>query len=361
MNASSILARSPRDYRRKVSPSLLVHTGAEVAEILRYLPPRPHYADWVRIISAVGSVLPTEEAVSVLSAWSPEETQGEYASKLGSRLTSVGIGTLIHMAKKHGFDAVTFYRSRNRSLGRRRLHSTNVTPGFSQRRLPRYTPRSGSIEELETLAKLRRLPSTDGLDKMQASGCLAFSDNLTDQDGDGNWRPVKAWLVKDPSGRNVSARRLDGLGWNCAGGAKSRCLSGPGSKSWPVGLSLAKPGQRLDVVEGEGDLVALWHLHALTKTHDAVPVGLLGSCVNLDTLLAEISSFIAGRTIQIFVHRDSNGAGQIAAKKWADSFYRLGATKVCARDLTPWLRAAGKDLNDALATSDGANASMTAE
>ena len=83
---------------------------------------------------------------------------------------------------------------------------------------------------------------------MQAAGCLAFTDDLSDIGEDNTWRRVKAWLVHDPTGHNVSARRLDGLSWKCCHGAKSRCLSGTGSKSWPVGITLAQPGQRLDVV-----------------------------------------------------------------------------------------------------------------
>jgi len=329
-------------------------TSSEVAEILNTIPSRPVYQDWILVISAVGSVLPDDEAASVLNMWSPEESSGEYLRKLRSGLKHSGIGTLINMAKQHGFDASAFARRRAARMKgladtARPVHGIRqATRAKFAKKLPHYTARRGTADDLSGLAQLRRLPSADGLAMMQAAGCLAFADDLTDVDADGRWSPVKAWLVLDPSGRNVSARRLDGHGWNCINGAKARCISGPGSKHWPVGLMLAKPSQRLDVVEGEGDLVALWHLHSLAKVTDAAPVGLLGSCVNLEALPQEASSYIAGRTIQIFMHRDSSGTGQAAAKKWSDSFYRLGAAAVRARDLSMWLGQNGKDLNDAV-------------
>lgn len=183
---------------------------------------------------------------------------------------------------------------------------------------------------------------------MQAAGCLAFADDLNDTDADGVWRPVKAWLVLDPTGRNVSARRLDGLPWNCCK-KKSRCVSGPGSKNWPIGITLAKPGQRLDVVEGEGDFVALYHHHAAKKVDNATSVGLLGRCINLEAFAPEIAPYVAGRTVQIFAHVDASGTGRKAAEKWAASFYRLGAAAVHIRDLTESLGGTGKDLNDFVA------------
>ena len=340
-------------------------TAADVAEILAWVPTRPSYPEWVRVISAVASVLPDDEAIEVLSAWSPEEVLGEYARKLRSPCTRVGIGSLIATAKTHGFDASAFARRRAEGSAVRSV-TPKPTPCVSApptstppKKLPKYTARLGTVAELDALAKLRGLGSAKGLDAMQAAGCLAFADDLNDIDAAGNWWPVKSWLVRDPTRRNVSARRLDGLPWNCCHGGKSRCLSGSGSKSWPVGLTLAKPGHRLDVVEGEGDYLTLWHLHALADVPDATPVGLLGSCANLDAIAPEIAPHVAGRTVQIFAHVDANGTGQAAAKKWAESFYRLGAASVCIRNLTAWLSATGNDLNDAVATDTTRHLALT--
>lgn len=74
-----------------------------VQELLSVIPPSPHYNDWLRIISAVGSVLSDNEAVELLSAWSPEWEEGEYQRKLNARLKQVQFGTLIYYAKRHGW------------------------------------------------------------------------------------------------------------------------------------------------------------------------------------------------------------------------------------------------------------------
>ena len=330
-------------------------TSKDVAEILAYVPSRPPYPDWIRVISGVSSVLSVGDAIPALTAWSPEERPGEYACKLRSPCERIGIGTVIAMATAHGFDASDFVRRRAQGS---QLRPTAPPPArvsvkpptkTPTKQLPRFTVRRGSSLELETLARLRRLCSATGLHAMQDAGCLAFTDDLRDVDADGRWVPTLAWIVSDPTGRNRSGRRLDGLPWKCCQGAKSRCLSGPGSKSWPVGLTLAKPGQRLDVAEGEGDFLALWHLHALAGISDAAPVGLLGSCTNLATFAPEIAAYVVGRIVQIFVHLDANGTGQAAARGWAESFYRLGAARVLTRNLTMWLGEGGGDLNDAIA------------
>lgn len=74
-----------------------------VQELLSYIPASPAYNDWLRIISAVGSVLPDEEAIELLSAWSPEQKEGEYRHKLNARLKRVQFGTLIYYAKRYGW------------------------------------------------------------------------------------------------------------------------------------------------------------------------------------------------------------------------------------------------------------------
>jgi hypothetical protein len=75
----------------------------EIAAMLTFIPPKPDYATWLRIASAVWSVLPLVEGCQVLAAWSPEQHQGEYLSKHRYRLKRVGIGTLIHLAMQHGY------------------------------------------------------------------------------------------------------------------------------------------------------------------------------------------------------------------------------------------------------------------
>lgn len=76
----------------------------EVRALLAAIPPRPDYDTWLRIASAVWSVLPMGEGAALLNAWSPEEKPGEYAEKHKARLHQIGAGTLIHIARQHGFD-----------------------------------------------------------------------------------------------------------------------------------------------------------------------------------------------------------------------------------------------------------------
>ena len=78
--------------------------GEEIKKMLSAIPPRPDYDTWLRIASAVWSVLGMAEGARLLHQWSPEEIEGEYAAKHEVRLKQVGIGTLIDIAKDHGFN-----------------------------------------------------------------------------------------------------------------------------------------------------------------------------------------------------------------------------------------------------------------
>jgi hypothetical protein len=87
--------------RLQATPS--APSAEEIAEMLSYIPPQPDYNTWLRICSAVWSVLPMEEGCRVLKAWSPELREGEYAAKYRYRLHSITIGTLVYLAKLHGY------------------------------------------------------------------------------------------------------------------------------------------------------------------------------------------------------------------------------------------------------------------
>jgi YVTN family beta-propeller protein len=71
--------------------------------MLPFIPKRPNYSDWIKIVAAVGDALPLEDAIELLKEWSPEEQEGEYGDKLPHRLENVHIGTLIHLAKQQGW------------------------------------------------------------------------------------------------------------------------------------------------------------------------------------------------------------------------------------------------------------------
>jgi hypothetical protein len=87
-------------------------TAADCAELLRYVPSRPDYDTWLHIISAVGSALPEAEGIAVLQQWSPEQEPGEYAAKWNHRLQNVTVGTLIFMARQHGWSPSPSFKTR---------------------------------------------------------------------------------------------------------------------------------------------------------------------------------------------------------------------------------------------------------
>lgn len=78
-------------------------TPQETREMLAHIPPKPPYDDWIKIIAAVRSEVDEAEAISILKEWSPEDKPGEYLEKIRSGLDQIGIGTLIHIAKKNGW------------------------------------------------------------------------------------------------------------------------------------------------------------------------------------------------------------------------------------------------------------------
>lgn len=92
-------------------------TEADVEEMLRFIPPRPDYETWMRVSSAVWAALGESAGTAALMRWSPEEKPGEYAAKFKHRLEQVGIGTLVFLAKQHGYDVVLAAR-RARWCGR---------------------------------------------------------------------------------------------------------------------------------------------------------------------------------------------------------------------------------------------------
>jgi len=104
-------------------------TAADIREMLRFIPPRPDYDDWLRIASAVWSVLEEMPGTELLNEWSPEEKPGEYSRKFKKRLRDIRIGTLAWYAQANGFDAAEAAR-RKRWAGRIRFASDNRRPSL---------------------------------------------------------------------------------------------------------------------------------------------------------------------------------------------------------------------------------------
>lgn len=109
---SEFNATSPREKSHHITPdgSMVIRGNVQreldattVAEMLRVIPPRPPYAEWLKIASSVWDALGEVEGTSALCAWSPEEKEGEYAEKFAHRLTDVHAATLVMRAKEHGW------------------------------------------------------------------------------------------------------------------------------------------------------------------------------------------------------------------------------------------------------------------
>jgi len=79
-------------------------TADHVREMLKFLPPKVDYKDWIRIISGLRTKFDEETTVSLVEEWSPGKP-GEVRAKLRSGLGSgrVGIGTVIYICKQYGY------------------------------------------------------------------------------------------------------------------------------------------------------------------------------------------------------------------------------------------------------------------
>lgn len=78
-------------------------TPEDVRDMLAAIPPRPAYDVWLRIASAVWDATDEATGTALLNEWSPEEKPGEYAEKFKYRLADVRTGTLVMLAKEHGW------------------------------------------------------------------------------------------------------------------------------------------------------------------------------------------------------------------------------------------------------------------
>jgi hypothetical protein len=78
-------------------------TAQDVREMLATIPPRPSYEEWLKIASAVWDAIGEDEGTAALCEWSPEERVGEYAEKYAHRLEKVTAGTLVYIAREHGW------------------------------------------------------------------------------------------------------------------------------------------------------------------------------------------------------------------------------------------------------------------
>jgi hypothetical protein len=77
----------------------------EFAEtLLSYIPSRPIYDEWIRIISAIANTYDKYTAKQLLLNKFRDEKFNEHEKKIKARLKNIGFGTLVYIAKRYGFD-----------------------------------------------------------------------------------------------------------------------------------------------------------------------------------------------------------------------------------------------------------------
>lgn len=103
-------------------------TAEDIKGMLAVIPPSADYDTRLRIASAVFSELPLAEGCQLLNAWSPEKSPGWYASKHRYRLQRVGIGTLIHLARRHGWKGARRKGGWNGKIGFATFPAGPLTP-----------------------------------------------------------------------------------------------------------------------------------------------------------------------------------------------------------------------------------------
>jgi hypothetical protein len=101
-------AWSPPTYNAGRSAYADIPSLAEMREILSFTPPQRTYQEWQTTLAAVHSVYPGPEGVALCESWSPGKP-GEIARKFasfkrdGGASDAASIGTLIYIAKQHGY------------------------------------------------------------------------------------------------------------------------------------------------------------------------------------------------------------------------------------------------------------------
>jgi len=73
-------------------------------ELLSFIPNRPDYNLWLRVISAIGNTFPEQTALEILNSHFKDEGFNETAIKVTQRLKDINFGSLVHFAKEYGYN-----------------------------------------------------------------------------------------------------------------------------------------------------------------------------------------------------------------------------------------------------------------
>ena len=186
--------------------------------------------------------------------------------------------------------------------------------------------------DVAALSRLRGV-SPDAVRMAEDRGLLLFAES----------REGRSWIVADSSRWIGIARRMDGRGWECLGGAKARMLRGTWA-SWPIGIREAESFPAIALVEGGPDLLAAFHFAIEQDVAGLVaPVCMASSGISFP---GDVLPRFEGKRARVFLDADSAGAA--AFVRWSDQMREAGAV-VDGFSFDGLTRSDGervKDLND---------------
>ena len=87
-------------------------------EMLKYLPKRPNYNEWLLVISAIGNSFDQQTALEILLSYFQDESPNEHLYKLQHTLSGVNFASLVYIAKQYGFNNKAAKYKRNSKRGR---------------------------------------------------------------------------------------------------------------------------------------------------------------------------------------------------------------------------------------------------
>lgn len=87
-------------------------TVDKAKDMISYLPQRPDYDMWIRVISAIGNYFNENESLSILLSRFSDETPNEHYNKLQNKLENIGIGTFIYYCQEYGAAKNDFNKSK---------------------------------------------------------------------------------------------------------------------------------------------------------------------------------------------------------------------------------------------------------
>lgn len=102
-------------------------TKEQAIILMSFLPSRPDYDMWIKVISAIGNEFSESDALDIiLSRWG-DEKPNETLHKLRNRLSKFTIGTLIYYARTYGYSGNEEYNYNNTNNYTRHKFKPRVT------------------------------------------------------------------------------------------------------------------------------------------------------------------------------------------------------------------------------------------